>query len=303
MIGITEEERGTDDRGKSSRGAPRVDFVHLRGTDARVKALVRVLPKEPLLLDEVSIKPSERWQNQEARQQAKRVLAQAKEGKRVSENDVIKLQQRLLGTERQGELSGRTSEGRELATALGELRRSNLVAETLGVLARAKKGGHVPEGYVTKLQQRLLGMEHQDESFGRASEGQQLALELGEVRRSNLVAEASDVLARAKEGRRFPRAYVTKLQQRLLGMEHQDEFFGRASEGRELATALGEVQRSRLVAEALHVVAQMKEGRRFSQSYVTKLQQLLVGMERQDEILGRPSEGLQLASALAEHRQ
>ena len=175
--------------------------------------------------------------------------------------------------------------------------------EIVSMLARAKEGRRFPERYVTKLQQRLLGMERQDELFGQASEGQQLALELSEVRRSNLVAEASDVLARAKEGRRFPRAYVTRLQQRLLGMENQDERFGRASEGRQLATALGEAQRSRLVAEALHVVAQMKEGRRFSQNYVTKLQQLLVGMEQQDELLGRPSEGLELASALAEHRQ
>src|SRR5438094_151962 len=128
MIGITEKERGTDDRGKNDRGTRRVghvDFVHLRGTDPKQKALVYVLPKEPILLDEISIKPSQRWRNQEAKQRAKQALSKAKAGKRVPENDVIKLQQQLLSTERQEEFAGRTSEGRELAAKLGELRRSN----------------------------------------------------------------------------------------------------------------------------------------------------------------------------------
>ena len=301
MTDITDEERGTNDRGKSGAG-PRVDFVRLRNRGIEVEALVRVLPKEPLLLDEVSIKPSERWQKQDAARQAKQVLAQVKEGQRFSEGYVAKLQQRLLTMERQDQLSGRESEGRQLALALGEVRRSKLVSETLDVLARKKETRRFSEDYLTKLQQRLLTLERQDELSGRESEGQQLAVALGEVRRSRLVAEASDVLARAKEGRRLSEGYVAKLQQRLLGMERQDELSGGESEGKQLALALGEVRRSKLVAEALDVLAKAKE-RRFSEAYVARLQKLLLSMQRQDELSGRESEGFELAVALAERRR
>ena len=148
MTDITDEERGTNDRGKSGAG-PRVDFVRLRNRGIEVEALVRVLPKEPLLLDEVSIKPSERWQKQDAARQAKQVLAQVKEGQRFSEGYVAKLQQRLLTMERQDQLSGRESEGRQLALALGEVRRSKLVSETLDVLARKKETRRFSEDYLT----------------------------------------------------------------------------------------------------------------------------------------------------------
>jgi hypothetical protein len=129
-----------------------------------------------------------------------------------------------------------------------------------------------------------------------------LALSLGELRRSRLVAEATDVLSRAKEGRRFDERYIDKLQQRLLSMESQDELSGRASEGKQLALALGEVRRSRLVAEALDVLAKAKEGRRFSPAHVAKLQKLLLSMARGDALSGRESEGFQLASELAQLR-
>ena len=141
---------------------------------------MRVLPKEPLLLDEVSIEPSERWQKQHAARQAKQVLAQVKEGRRVSEGQVAKLQQRLLTMERQDQLSGRESEGRQLAVALGEVRRSKLVAESLGRARPGKETRRFSEDYLTKLQQRLLTLERQDELSGRESEGQQLAVALGE---------------------------------------------------------------------------------------------------------------------------
>lgn len=306
MITITEKERGTSDRGKTDRGAPRFDFfVRPRDRGFEVQALVRERPREPVLLDEMRITPSERWQKQEATRQAKRVLAKAKEGERFSESFLTKLQQRLMSTERQDELAGRTSEGQQLGLELAEMRRSKLVADALAVLARDKeqRARRYPEDYVAKLQQRLLTMGRQDELLGRASEGQQLALELGEVRRSRLVAEASDVLAQAKQGRRFSERYMAKLQQRLLVMERQDELSGGASDGKELARALGEARRSRLIAEAQEVLAKAKEGRRFSEAYVTRLQQLLVSMQRQDELSGQESEGLQLAVALAERRR
>jgi hypothetical protein len=167
------------------------------------------------------------------------------------------------------------------------------------VLARPKEKKRYSERYVDRLQQRLLEMEKQDELLGRESEGRQLAFALGEVRRSRLVAEATDVLARAREGRRYGEKYINTLQQRLLSIEKQDELMGRESEGRQLAFALGEVRRSRLVAEALDVLGKAKEGRRFDPAHVAKLQKLLLSMQRGDALSGRDSEGFRLASELA----
>ena len=62
------------------------------------------------------------------------------------------------------------------------------------------------------------------------------------------------------------------------------------------------MRRSRLVAEALDVLAKAKEGRRFDPAQVAKLQKLLVSMERGDVLSGRDSEGFRLASQLAELR-
>jgi hypothetical protein len=300
LINTSDEARGLWDRGKSS-SRPHVDLVPLRAIG--VKALVRVLPREPVLLDEVSITPSKRWQKADAKRQAKQVLAQAKAGQRVRDADVSKLQQRLLTLERQDELAGRESEGKQLAFDLGEVRRSKLVGEAMAVLARPKEKKRFDEKYIDRLQQRLLGMERQDELVGRESEGRQLALALGEVRRTRLVAEASDVLAKAKAGGRYDLKYINELQQRLLSMESQDELSGRESEGKQLALALGEVRRSRLVAEALEVLAKAKEGRRFSADHVAMLQKLLLSMERGDALSGRESEGFRLAAELAEIRR
>ena len=300
MINTSDEARGLWDRGKSS-SRPHVDLVPLRAIG--VKALVRVIPREPVLLDEVSITPSKRWQKADAKRQAKQVLAQAKAGQRVRDADVSKLQQRLLTLERQDELAGRESEGKQLAFDLGDVRRSKLVGEAMAVLARPKERKRFDEKYIDRLQQRLLGMERQDELVGRESEGRQLALALGEVRRTRLVAEASDVLAKAKAGGRYDLKYINELQQRLLSMESQDELSGRESEGKQLALALGEVRRSRLVAEALEVLAKAKEGRRFSADHVAMLQKLLLSMERGDALSGRESEGFRLAAELAEIRR
>jgi hypothetical protein len=131
----------------------------------------------------------------------------------------------------------------------------------------------------------------------------QLAVALEEVRRSQLVKEARALLSGAEHGRRFSGARMNKLQQRLLMLERQDELFGRESEGKPLADALGQLRRSQLVKEARDVLAKAKQGKRFSEEHIDKLQQLLVGLERQDELLGRESEGLQLAVALAELRR
>jgi hypothetical protein len=293
------EDRATEDRGTKDRGRAHVDFITLRGVPYRL--LVNVLPKETVVLDEMSITPSKRYRNQETVSQAKHALAQSKAGKRVAEGDIVQMQQRLLTMEKQAELVGRESEGRQLAEALGEVRQSNLVNKALDTIAKAKKG-RVSEGSIETLQKQLMTMEHQDQVAGRETEGQQLALALGEVRRSQLVDEAANTLARAKQGTRFNPRAIDRLQQRLLGMEQQDELFGRESAGRQLAVALGEVRRSQLVAEAKAVLASVERGRKFSDQHIKQLQQVLVSMERQDEIQGHASEGLQLATALAELR-
>ena len=298
---ISDEERGTHDRRTANPSRGRVEFVRLRQRGIDVLAIPP--PREPVVLDEMSVTPSKRWQKQEARKEAKRALAQVEKGQSFSDGYFDKLQQRLLTIDRQEALSGRESEGRQLAEQLGEARRSKVVTEALDVLARAKAPRRYSEAYLTRLQQRLLGIERQDEFFGRESEGRRLAEQLGEVRRSRLVAEAADVLARAKEGRRYSAAYLTKLQQRLLSMEHQDESRGVESEGRQLANALGDVRRSKLIAEAKDVLAKANKERRYSEAYLKRLQQLLVAMERQNALSGEDSEGLQLAVALAALRR
>jgi hypothetical protein len=298
---ISDEERAAHDRGTGNRGRGRVEFVRLR--ERGIDVLAVVPPREPVVLDEMSVTPSKRWQKQEATKEAKRALAQVKKGKSFSDGYLKTLQQRLLTVERQEALSGRESEGRQLATALGETRRAKVVTEALDVLARPKETRRFSDAYLNRLQQRLLGIERQDELLGRESEGGRLAEQLGDVRRSRLVAEAADVLSRAKEGRRYSNVYLTKLQQRLLSMEQQDEVRGAESEGRHLANVLGEVRRSRLIAEAMNVLARAKEGRRFSADYLNRLQQLLVSMERQNALSGEDSEGLRLAVALAALRR
>jgi len=256
-----------------------------------------------VVLDEISITPSKRYQAQETMRQAKQMLAQSKSGKRLDDGNVNRLQQRLMTMEKQSELVGDPSEGRQLAEELGEVRHAKLVNQALGMLAKAKKG-LLPERSIEALQMRLMSMERQDQLFGREGlgEGFQLALELGEVRRSQLVAEATNMLALANRGTRPDQRVIEKVQQRLLGMEHQDEVLGRESEGKQLAVALAEVRRSQLVAEAKRVLARAKQGGKFADEHVKALQQALEGMERQDQIQGQASEGMELAVALAELR-
>ena len=280
-----------------------MDFVPLGKYGIDVNALMYVRPREPIVLDEMRVAPSRSFRDAKAVQHANQTLAQAKAGKRVSEADIERTQQRLLSAQRRAELAGRESEGRQLAESLGEVRRSQVVGQALDVLATAKKGRPITDRALEKLQQRLLMIERQDELFGRESEGMQLAAALEEVRRSQLVKEARALLSGAEHGRRFSGARMNKLQQRLLVMERQDEVFGRESEGKQLADALGQLRRSQLVKEARDVLAKAKQGKRFSEEHIDKLQQLLVGLERQDELLGRESEGLQLAVALAELRR
>ena len=296
-------DRATKDRGQARPPGGRMDFVSLGKYGINVDALMYVPPREPVVLDEMRITPSRRYRDAEAVGQAKQALAKAKAGRRIAEGDIERMQQRLMSAQRNAELAGRESQGRQLTEALGEVRRSQLVGQALNALADAKKGRPIAERALAKLQQRLLGMERQDQELGRESEGMQLAVALGEVRRSQLVSEARNVLAGAERGRPISRARVGNLQQRLLGMERQDQLLGRESEGMQLAVALGEVRRSQLVREARNVLARVREGQRFSDAHIKELQTLLAGMERQDELLGRDSEGLQLAAALSELRR
>ena len=130
-----------------------------------------------------------------------------------------------------------------LAAELGEVRRSQVFGRALDLLETAKQGRPIPRRSIEKLQQRLLSTERQDQIAGRESEGQQLAEALGAVRRSQLVAEAQRVLARAKSGRPESDAHLKKLQQLLLSMARQDAIQARESDGLRLAMALAELRR------------------------------------------------------------
>src|SRR4051812_13005236 len=292
--------RATEDRGTKDRGATELYLFSVPGS--RYYELRPNPPKkEPVVLDEMRITPSKQFRDQDTVRQAKSALAQAKAGKRVTDGDIERMQQRLLSIDRQKALAGREPEGRQLVEQLAEVRRSNLVGKALDTLAKAKKA-HVAERSIENLQKQLLSMERQDQMVGREGEGQQFTIALSEVRRSQLVDEATRMLARGHQGPRLDPRAIDKLQQRLLGMERQDELLGRPSEGRQLAEALGAMRRSQLIAEAQRMVARAKQGQKFSNEQINKLQQLLVGMERQEEMRGDESEGVRLATALAELR-
>lgn len=294
------ENRKTEDRGAKDRDSRNFYLVSVPGS-RYYELRPGAPPKETVVLDEMRITPSKRYRDQETVRQAKQVLAQSKSGKPVVPANVERLQQRLLTMERQAELTGSPSESKQLAEELGEMRRANLVNKALDTLAKAKKG-HVAEKSIEALQKKLMGMEHQDEIAGRESEGRQLAEALGEVRRSQLIAEAKNMLARGSRGSRLDPRGIYREQLRLLEMERQDEMFGRQSDGRQLAEALGDVRRSQLVAEAKDVLARAKRGRQFPETEIKTMQQLLGEMERQDQMRGRASEGLQLATELSQLR-
>jgi hypothetical protein len=293
------EDRKTDDRGTKERGRQQYYLTSVPGS-RYYELRPGPPPKGRIVLDEMSITPSKGYRENTERE-VKKVIAGSKAGKTVDDHEIELLQMRLLTGERQSELVGENSEGRRLAEALGEARRTNLVKTALDTLAKAKKGRVAAEG-IEPLQQKLLTMEHQDQIAGRQGEGQRLALELGEVRRSHLVAEAKNMLAGSKRGIPVDSGSVEQLQQRLLGMERQDELFGQESEGKQLAVALSDVRRSQLVAEARNVLAEAKRGRQFPDADVRKLQQLLGEMERQDQMVGQLSEGMQLAIDLSQLR-
>jgi hypothetical protein len=84
---------------------------------------------------------------------------------------------------RQEELLGQENEERKLVNALGELKRSQLLAEASRVLAQAKKGRRFSNGYIAKLQKRLLSYGKQAQRLGWESEEMQLAVNLGALQR------------------------------------------------------------------------------------------------------------------------
>ncbi len=207
-MAISKKQKGIQDRGTGTR--PRVALVALSDFGAPLRDFgldrelyILALVNQRLLGDEVAITPSKTFRRQQNLAEAKALLARADKGQKVSEGDVERLQQRLSSTARQKSLRGQESEEKGLVEALGEVRRSRLVAEAKTALAQAEQGSPRPGPYIEGLQQRLLGMEQQDQRLGRDSEGFQLALALGAVRRSQLLAEANDVVARAAKGQRF----------------------------------------------------------------------------------------------------
>ncbi len=296
MTTISEKDRATHNRGK-------VDFVPI-GDFGRgeMYALARVLPSERLLLDEVPITPSKKSRHQN-RARARAVLAQAETGQRFPDQEIEKLQKRLQSKGRQDALRGVESEALQASQAIGEVRRSKLVKEAKDVLAKAEKGRPLPERDMERLQQKLLSMGRQDQVSGRESEVPHLADALGEIRRSRLVKQATDVLAKAAKGELPPDADMERLQQRLLNMGHQDQSLGGESDGFQLAYALGEFRRLRVLEDAKGILARARKGRGVSEPNVTKLQEVLTTMGRQQELLGEENEERLLVVALGELRR
>jgi hypothetical protein len=297
-VAISDNERGIDDRARENRG--HVDLVPLK--DTGLKVLVRVLPRERLLLDEVAITPSKKVRQQD-RARAKAILAQAAHAQPVSDHEIEKLQKRLGTESRQEALRGVESKRSQESQALAEVRRSKIVKQAADVLAKAKSGRPLRDGDLERLQQSLLTMERQDELAGRASEGRQLAEALSEIRREQVVRRARDALTNPEKGRSLTDTQVEKLQQKLLGMERQDELGGKDSEGFQLAYALGELRQSRLLEEGQRVLERARKGKVFSEEHLIKLQQGLGTMGRQQEMLGEENEERWLVSALGDVRR
>lgn len=242
------EDRKTEERATKERAARELHLVPIPGS-RYYEIRPGTPPKETLVLEEMRITPSKQYRDEEAVRQAKQVLVQSKSGKRADPANIERLQQRLGSMERQAELMGRESQSKQLVEELGEVRRADLVNKALDTLAKAKKG-RVADRSIEKLQMKLMTMQQRDEIAGRESEGRQLAEALGEVRRSQLVTDAKDMLARGSRKTRIDPRAIYKEQVRLLEMERQDEIFGRDSEAGSWRTRLARSRRSQLVARS-----------------------------------------------------
>src|SRR6185369_9301041 len=124
-----------------------------------------------------------------------------------------------LGMARQDELLGQGSaEGAlEVASELSKIRRLSFETEAADVLARSQSGERFDDSYIDYLRRRLM----EDEAGRSGSDRSRLAQALGALQRSWLVAEATDVLARARNGERFSDTELDYLQRRLLDLESQ----------------------------------------------------------------------------------
>jgi hypothetical protein len=293
MANITEQERGTQVRIKGGNARPRVEFVPIR--ELGLYVLAKVPPRQEIRADEIAITASSKSRNLQLREQAETVIEKAAKGQHFKDDYIEKLQQRLLSKKDEG--------SRALAAALGEVRASQVTKDAERMLARAKGGQDVSDQSIQKLQQRTLAVARQKELSSQEFPGLNLVAALGEVRSSRAQSEAENVIAQAGKGQRFTDGYINSLQQRLLGIARQQALLGQESQGMELGLALGEIRRSMLVSEAKDVLAGADKGQRFTDRYVSDLQRGLLGMGRQDELLGEESVGMALALALGRLRR
>ena len=245
---MPDNQRGTGDPKTADRGLGRREYYVIQGDRGyEVVATERPRTKQPIVLDEMKVTPSAELQHLQTVDQAKRLVDRAKAGRPVSDAEAKRLQQRLLTKRQRQEVAGGGTEppnaDKDLVDELGEARRSILVRKATDMLAKAKSGGKLAPKAINSMQVKLLEVEQQDQIRGQSSLGmQQLAIELGEVRRGQLVREAQDVLHAVSQHRRFSSDHVKRLQQALVGIERTDQLVGRESEGFRLAVELAEVR-------------------------------------------------------------
>jgi len=166
------------------------------------------------------------------------VLSRGKTGEAFGEAYLRYLAESELGMARQDELLGQGSaEGAlEVASELSKIRRLSFETEAADVLARSQSGERFDDSYIDYLRRRLM----EDEAGRSGSDRSRLAQALGALQRSWLVAEATDVLARARNGERFSDTELDYLQRRLLDLESQ-KYGGIGADGSSLARALSEL--------------------------------------------------------------
>jgi hypothetical protein len=186
----------------------------------------------------------------------------------------------MLGLGRQSQLLGSESAGDMVgsAMALGEIKQLQL-KKAFEVAKRQSKIGPV---YAQYLWKRLGGAEHQRQLLGleERSEAQQEVLDqmnqLEKMDKKGILEEADDVISRARAGERFDDDYLEKLND-YLNEEPGDQ-------GKKLANALRDAQRSRLKVDVVDVLDRVTKGQQVSELYIDHLQQRAMKLALEDEL-------------------
>ncbi len=201
------------------------------------------------------------------------VQASERKGGRAGGKQLTYLARGALGMERQYQLLGQASSGTDLASRLGDVKRSHIETDINAVLEKAKKKERSGGAYIDHLQEDLLASERQLQLLGQKSESSDNALELatalGKAPRLPLADETKQVIDGLRRGQDLDDEYVDFLRQRLVtNAERRGNV-----EARQLAAELREAQASRLEVEVRKTLSDAKGGKRFAEFYLTYLQQ------------------------------